>query len=202
MTETPILDESAVSEIEARKPVESERELSLPAPFVGLTVAERDALCATVKHQNNEVHAVLEALGQHAVRVREEGGLEDIYSSLAVSVAKLQSQLEQLQKQSDGYKRLLASAEEQNETLLDQLSQLEQLRAENNDLRKDNENLSGVIFNNQHAQFAISRAIQLCKDKAEEWQALFDSDYFGDHDDKIYYVAATNILITELEMKE
>lgn len=51
MTETTLLDESAVSEIEARLPVSSySTGIHKPQLRVLLTTAERDALCATVKY--------------------------------------------------------------------------------------------------------------------------------------------------------
>lgn len=47
-------------------------------------------LSAAQPNADSEVRAVLESLGRDAVRVCEEGGPEDIYASLAVSVRKLQ----------------------------------------------------------------------------------------------------------------
>lgn len=44
-----VLSESDVQILAERPAVESERELNMPAPFVALSVGERDALCATVK---------------------------------------------------------------------------------------------------------------------------------------------------------
>lgn len=42
-----------------------------------------------------EVDAILKSLGVDAIRIREGGGPEDVYASLAVSVAKLQSKVKQ-----------------------------------------------------------------------------------------------------------
>lgn len=41
--------------------------------------------------------------------------------------------------------------------------------------------------------------INLCKEKAAEWQVLWDRDASGDHDEKIYMVKAANELIVAIE---
>lgn len=58
-----------------------------------LAQAEDEAIDAQDRRANADAEAegVLQALGDNAVRVREDGGPEDVYASLAVSVSKLQS---------------------------------------------------------------------------------------------------------------
>lgn len=46
------------------------------------------------------------------------------------------------------------------------------------------------------------RAVELCKQKAAEWQALFGGDVSGDHDDKVYFAKAANELADALEELE
>jgi len=41
------------------------------------------------RESRTEIEGVLESLGPLAIRIRENGGAEDIYASLAVSVARL-----------------------------------------------------------------------------------------------------------------
>ena len=51
--------------------------------------------------QQAEVRGVLDALGDNCVHVCEEGGPEDIFASLAVSIAKLQSRLAEVERERD-----------------------------------------------------------------------------------------------------
>lgn len=66
-----------------------------------LAQAEDEAIDAQDRRSNAdaEVEGVLRSLGNNAVRVREDGGPEDVYASLALSVAKLQSENTALREQ-------------------------------------------------------------------------------------------------------
>lgn len=54
-------------------------------------VASRDDLQSRLAQAEQEVRGVLDTLGEDAIRSRSDGGEEDIYESLAISVTKLQS---------------------------------------------------------------------------------------------------------------
>jgi hypothetical protein len=54
-------------------------------------VYTRAQLEAAVAEKDREVQAVLDEMGRDAVHVRENGGHEDIYASLAISVARLRA---------------------------------------------------------------------------------------------------------------
>lgn len=65
----------------------------------------------TIERLTAEVRAVLDALGPDAVRVRENGGPEDICASLAVSVRKLQERVEAQAAKLDEMRELLDLSE-------------------------------------------------------------------------------------------
>lgn len=93
----------------------------------------------------------------------------------------LKEQLEQVTKERDEEKRLRSELKEIARAGFDDIS-----------------SLGATLKENAVIDFR-SRAIALCRDKADEWQSLFDGDVTGDHDDKTYYARAANELASELE---
>lgn len=152
--ETPItVDETTIAEIESR----SARVNTRFEELIILTPAERDALCATVKH----------------LRARHE--------QLALASGEWATLLDRIRawsKCKDGY----PLDEHINNIIVDRerlQSQLEQLRAENERLQSERDGFEGglnyTVAMNRHlsnndadkaVQLFRSRAIQLCKDKA------------------------------------
>lgn len=65
---------------------------------------ENEVLREQLAEAQSEIRGVLDALGDNAVHSHPDGGPEDIYESLAISVARLQSQLAQVTSERDGLK--------------------------------------------------------------------------------------------------
>lgn len=112
--------------------------------------AEHDRRTIEIHGVVNDYETVL------AAATIEKHNRDRLAEAVGHCATALQSQLEQLRKQSDGYKRLLASAEEQNEKLLEQLSTLEQLRAENERLRKE---LEGKMKDSLERDLAVANEL-------------------------------------------
>lgn len=132
--------------------------------------------------QQTEVRAVLDALGDNCIHVCEEGGPEDIFASLAVSVAKLQSRLSEVERERDELRTVVSMATDEDPgTALSKLHKIqhEALRnGECNALRElqaiKADALNVIVAAERHAidDFCV-RAIELCKVKAAEYEAVY-----------------------------
>lgn len=116
-------------------------------------IVQLDALCATVKQLRTE-------------NERLSTGLINLYHVITSEQCDRVAAL-----------GMATSAVSQ---LLSKLAQVKQERDDADNRAKETqanvEHLTSIIFANRHAHYMRSRAIQLCKDKAAEWEATSEYD--------------------------
>lgn len=197
MTETAMLDEGAVSEIEALLAQYNERYSDANRTLLSSRTAEGDtarnlttdlrlkiatidnvrALCATVKHLRDGSKQL-----SHEVEVETRRG--DNWERRAKQMGR---DVEALENERDGLRgratELHNRISERNDRIVELQSQLEQLRAdlaEEKRLRAELKQIAQIgisevsslgttLKDNALTDFRL-RAIQLCKDKAAEWE--------------------------------
>lgn len=137
-----------------------------------------DALCATVRALRAELaQAYYEDCEVCEQVIISENG-DKVYTFIVCGRCwnNLQARLKEVEGERDDAQRRLAS---KTETLEDVMRSFDQVVEQRDSFR--------------------ARAINLCKEKAAEWQTLYETDVTGDHDDKVYMARAANQLREALE---
>lgn len=132
-----------------------------------------------LERAEREVNGVLESLPNEArIRVREGGGLEDIYASLAISVTRIESERQSLKSHHHCDQRVILSFE----GLFDQLNQkIKILESERDSLRETSNGLAdrvrALTQERNSARELLSEAMQascrmLTIEDLNKWSAL------------------------------
>lgn len=203
-TDTVILDEKAIAEIEARAEKASPAPWNSPAnrqPWPDESPLLESIVCGDggyINHRNwKQVCLNMDFISQARTDI----------PALCQAVRVLRSAKDVLLTEARRAEELAVrkwrDTEDDRDRLQVRLAQVEQERNDANERATEAQSnvahLTQVIFSNRHVHHFRTRAIQMCRDKAAEWQALFDSDVSGDHDDKAYYAKAAKELAEGLE---